>query len=545
MLPKIISSILVLSPRKLVPIFFILCVLVSSCSTVPPSTPVDADGFTPVPQGLESTPSVNDSSELFSSDQLGLCFSYPREYTQISTDDTVEIAAPDIPGSDVKGLFWLEISDSDNRTAEVIADQEVTFSPGLDLDRWTVTLDGEHAVVLDGMPGQELQRRVYVVHQQNLYMLGFWPVRSENQAASDQMEALYAAVTSSWAWSPCSADGFTPTPLGLESTPAQTNVNDTMEWFSSDQLGLCFSYPRGYAQSPVKDAVKISSLVFPGTEVNGQFWLEISDSYNRTAEVIAYQSMTLAPPNMDIGHWTITVGGEQAVVLDGMPGQELQHELQRRVYIVHQQTLYTLGFWPVRSENKAANDQMEALYAAVTSSWAWSPCSADVFTSTPQGPESTPAQTSVNGTMEVFSNDLVGLCFSYPQGYTQSPARDIVSIVAPDLPGYAEKGRFWLEISNSQNRTAETIADQEAWFAPPGMIFGRWNVMIGGEQAVVLDGMPGQELQRRVFIVRQQTLYMLGFWPVRSKNQAANDQMEALYAAVTSSWAWSPCSGSE
>ena len=53
-------------------------------------------------------------SEFFSSDKLGLCFSYPQGYTQISAD-AVEIAAPNLPGSDVKGLFWLEIRDSKNR----------------------------------------------------------------------------------------------------------------------------------------------------------------------------------------------------------------------------------------------------------------------------------------------------------------------------------------------------------------------------------------------------------------------------------------------
>jgi hypothetical protein len=122
----------------------------------------------------------------------------------------VGIAAPDLPGSDVKGLFWLEISDSYNRTAEKIADEDMTYAvaqqsvPLENLGRWTVTLGGEEAVVLDGMPGQELQRRVYVVRGQTLYVLAFWPARSENKAASEQMEALYTAVTSSWAWSPCS-----------------------------------------------------------------------------------------------------------------------------------------------------------------------------------------------------------------------------------------------------------------------------------------------------------------------------------------------------
>jgi len=148
-------------------------------------------------------------SELFSSDSLGICFSYPQGYTQISAD-AVEIAAPDLPGSDVKGFFWLEISDSKNRTAEEIADEDMTYAvdqqgvPLENLGRWNLTIDCEQVVVLDGMPGQELQRRVYIVREQTLYMLGFSPVRSENKAANDQMEVLYEAVTRSWAWSPCS-----------------------------------------------------------------------------------------------------------------------------------------------------------------------------------------------------------------------------------------------------------------------------------------------------------------------------------------------------
>jgi hypothetical protein len=204
-----------LSPGKLLLIITILGGA-SSCSTVPSITPnvgmaephqtVFADVFTPTPQVLESTPAQirgTATMELFSSDRLELCFSYPQEYTQNTYNDTVEIIAPKLPGSDLRGLFWLEISDSYYRTAEKIADQEMTYADGVDVSRWTVTLDGEQAVVLDGMPGQDLQRRVYVVHKQTLYVLAFMPIRSENKAASGQMEALYAAVTNSWAWSPC------------------------------------------------------------------------------------------------------------------------------------------------------------------------------------------------------------------------------------------------------------------------------------------------------------------------------------------------------
>jgi hypothetical protein len=149
---------------------------------------------------------VNDTVELVSSDsdRLGLCFSYPQGYTQLPYNDAVEIVAPDLPGTDTKGLFWIEISDAYGRTAEKIADEDLTFAAGVDVGRSTVTLGGEQAVVLDGMPGQDPQRRVYVVHQQTLYVLAFMPTRSENKATNDQMEALYNTVTSSWAWSPCS-----------------------------------------------------------------------------------------------------------------------------------------------------------------------------------------------------------------------------------------------------------------------------------------------------------------------------------------------------
>jgi hypothetical protein len=186
-----------------------VAIVLSACAkeTSQSNTAV-ADVFTPTPKVLESTPVqtiVNDTAQWFLSDQLGFCFSYPQGYTQLPYNDTVEIVAPDFPGSDLKGLFWLEISDSYDRTAEVIADQDMTSADSPSVGRSFVTLDVEQAVVLDGMPGQDLQRRVYVVHDQTLYVLAFMPTRSENKAAGDQMETLYAAVMNSWAWSPCSA----------------------------------------------------------------------------------------------------------------------------------------------------------------------------------------------------------------------------------------------------------------------------------------------------------------------------------------------------
>ncbi|HSG45075.1 MAG TPA: hypothetical protein VLA72_18155 [Anaerolineales bacterium] len=205
-------------------LFLFFAIALASCNSlagntqvIPPSvtTPEVAESSDQTPSsGIESTVEISaNETEFFSSDHLGLCFSYPKGYTQISFDDpilSINIAAPDLPGTDTKGRLHLEISDAYNRTAERIADEDMTYAvdhigvPLESLGRWTVTLGGEQAVVLNGMPGQEFRRQVYIVRQQTLYVLNFSPARSENKVANDQMEALYTMVTNSWIWSPCS-----------------------------------------------------------------------------------------------------------------------------------------------------------------------------------------------------------------------------------------------------------------------------------------------------------------------------------------------------
>jgi hypothetical protein len=185
--------------------------ILSACTKViSPTNTAPNDVLSPTEQIPESTPvqtNTTEPMESFSSDKLGICFSYPQGYSQIPYGDTVEIVGPGLPGSELRAIFWLEKSEAFDRTTEVIADQELTIAGITNAGRWSITLDGEPAVVLDGMPGQDLQRRVYVVHQQSLYVLAFMPTLSGNKAVNDQMEALFSAITDSWSWSPCSSGG--------------------------------------------------------------------------------------------------------------------------------------------------------------------------------------------------------------------------------------------------------------------------------------------------------------------------------------------------
>ena len=210
MLPKIISPILILSPRKLVPIIFILSGLVSSCSTVSPSTLAVAEIFTPTPQNIESqnttlTPPPNNATvpaQVVINAPLDYCFAYPQGFTLLINGSQVEVMGPHPSGSGglVAVMVWIDVIDAPGRTALEIADEEVNAFVGVSPLRSTVRLGGEEALVFDGMPGQDLIRKVYIVHNELLYTLSFSPYQSDNDTANAKTETLFASVTSSWVW---------------------------------------------------------------------------------------------------------------------------------------------------------------------------------------------------------------------------------------------------------------------------------------------------------------------------------------------------------
>lgn len=136
-------------------------------------------------------------------------------------------------------------------------------------------------------------------------------------------------------------------------------------------------------------------------------------------------------------------------------------------------------------------------------------------------------------------------CFSFPKGYTLLPYGESIQVVGPQSDSIYEPGMMWIDVSDARGRTAEDVAEEELR-SVDGLNPPRSIVMLGGEQALVLDGMPGQNPVRRVYLVHGDKLIIPTFAPYGSANALANDQMESLYAAVTSSWVWissgAPCS---
>lgn len=189
--------------KKLVTLFILAgIVLAASCNPArispTPQTNIPDPATLPPPDNATLTA----PAQVVINGPLRYCFKYPQGYTLQVNDGQVEVIGPHPsgPGGLVAGLVWIDATDAQGRTALEIADEEVNAVVGISPLRSTVLMGGEEALVLDGMPGQDLIRKVYIVHNGLLYTLNFSPYQSDNDTANAQMETLFASVTSSWVW---------------------------------------------------------------------------------------------------------------------------------------------------------------------------------------------------------------------------------------------------------------------------------------------------------------------------------------------------------
>jgi hypothetical protein len=138
-------------------------------------------------------PTPTSETKLLTNAEEGYCLLYPAQY---STTVPHYIVINPISGPDMLGEAWLyiEIADASGRTAAQIVDEQIAaLGEGFNITRFNVEVDGEQAVVVDGLPAQDSARYVFIVHNDRLYNLIFMPWYP-NAAEPTQLENLYMMV---------------------------------------------------------------------------------------------------------------------------------------------------------------------------------------------------------------------------------------------------------------------------------------------------------------------------------------------------------------
>lgn len=163
-------------------------------------------------------------------------------------------------------------------------------------------------------------------------------------------------------------------------------------------------------------------------------------------------------------------------------------------------------------------------------------------TSTPAAPDAqdsaAPDACAIPGAdQHLLVQDEQGYCLLYPATYTiDQTAPDSVNIVVDSVMNHVDP-RVSITVEAANGRTLEEVADRlEADYVPQGMTIARGYTTVAGMEAVLLDNLPGQDLNRRVALVQNGQVYSFFFAPLGEEGTATRQQAEALYQTVLDSF---------
>jgi hypothetical protein len=135
---------------------------------------------------------------------------------------------------------------------------------------------------------------------------------------------------------------------------------------------------------------------------------------------------------------------------------------------------------------------------------------------------------SQTGDAVPYRNDEDGYCLLYPQNFTVIPPRFIV-FNPTNAPGdKLGDAVVDIRVEPANGRTADQVAADAIAAAGQGFNIQMDEVVVDDTQAFAVDGIPGQDPMRNVYIVSHDRLYMITFMPWGN-----NPELETAYEWIT------------
>jgi len=175
---------------------------------------------------------------------------------------------------------------------------------------------------------------------------------------------------------------------------------------------------------------------------------------------------------------------------------------------------------------------LSAVFAACTPIMPEAPAAEAPPSTQPADPCPTPGEGQL-----LLRNETDGYCLLYPAAYTLDQTNPGVTDIVVDNVMNHWDPRLSIAVSDAAGQTLEDIAAQLATdYAPPGFEITPQSITVAGEGAVLLDNLPGQDLNRRVAFLHGGTLYRLFIAPLGDEGSEVRRQAEMLYQLALESF---------
>jgi hypothetical protein len=155
---------------------------------IPASLPdASSDGVCPEPATAETL--------RYTDEDLAYCLLYPASHTVVQLESgNTEFVVGEVMNH-IDPRISITSQDLAGRSLGQVVDDFLSGYEGFEIARSDVTLDGQEAVLLDSIPGQDYYRSLFVAHNGLLYQLSVAPYdpNLDNLAQAEQLSALVLA----------------------------------------------------------------------------------------------------------------------------------------------------------------------------------------------------------------------------------------------------------------------------------------------------------------------------------------------------------------
>ncbi len=141
---------------------------------------------------------------------------------------------------------------------------------------------------------------------------------------------------------------------------------------------------------------------------------------------------------------------------------------------------------------------------------------------------------------QLLMNSVLGYCIQYPVGYDIAFLNDMEILLVKRSVLNAEDPHLFIDVKPADGMTVEQVADQlVADYSVPGLEVKRVPLVIDQEQAIMLDGLTGQDPNRQVVVVQNDRIYHMTITPITNSPDVLA-QAEALYNTAIHSFTFHP-----
>lgn len=179
----------------------VLYLLVAALLLVAVTSCTGANGETAA--GEDPCPTAGAGTLLYRDDARGYCLLYPDTHQTFDATESETVFAVGDVGNTTEPRVSINVTDAAGLDTDTAAAQTLAAFGLPDTNAPSaIMLDGTDAMVLDNMPGQDINRRVIVVHDGRLYDFMFAPIGADYGELAQRTEDVYRTVIETFRFLP-------------------------------------------------------------------------------------------------------------------------------------------------------------------------------------------------------------------------------------------------------------------------------------------------------------------------------------------------------